>query len=40
MRKHKTYEFKNFLFDSIMFVVTGGFWVVWIVIREVQIQTR
>ena len=40
MRKNKTYDFKNFAFDTLMFVVTGGFWAIWIVIREFQIQKR
>lgn len=40
MRKTKLYTFKHFAFDTLMFVVTGGLWLVWIVIREFQIQKR
>ena len=40
MRKNKTYDFKNFAFDILMFVVTGGIWGLWIIIREFQIQKR
>jgi adenine/guanine phosphoribosyltransferase-like PRPP-binding protein len=40
MRKTKTYEFKNFAWDAIMTVLTGGIWLAWVVIREFQIQKR
>ena len=40
MRKTKTYSFKNFAFDVLMLAVTGGLWIVWMVIREFQIQKR
>lgn len=29
----KPYKFHNFLFDSIMFCLTGSFWLVWVAIR-------
>lgn len=40
MRKNKTYTFKHFAWDVIMTGLTGGLWIVWIVIREFQIQKR
>lgn len=40
MRKTKTYSFKHFAFDAAMLLLTGGLWLVWVVIREFQIQSR
>jgi hypothetical protein len=35
-RRH--YGFGNFLFDAIMTVITAGFWLIWVVVREVRGQ--
>lgn len=40
MRKKNIYQFKNFAWDILMFVATGGLWTIWIIIREFQIQKR
>jgi len=32
----KKYSFWNFLFDCFMTTITGGFWLIWVVIREIQ----
>ena len=32
----RNYGFFNFLFDVIMTVVTGGFWLIWIFVREMR----
>lgn len=32
----KTYRLRNFLFDTTMVVLTSGFWLIWIFIREMQ----
>lgn len=37
MRKNgKNYRFRNFLLDSTMVMLTGGFWMIWIFVREMQ----
>lgn len=33
-RSQKRYGLLNFLFDCVMVVITGGFWLIWIAIRE------
>ena len=30
------YRFRNFLFDLLMVVLTGGFWLIWIFVRELR----
>jgi hypothetical protein len=30
----KKYGLTNFLFDAVMVVMTGGFWLIWIFCRE------
>jgi hypothetical protein len=32
----RKYNVFNFIFDCFMIVITGGFWLIWIVIREVR----
>lgn len=32
--KKRKYEAKDFLVDSLMVCLTGGLWIIWIVIRE------
>lgn len=32
----KSYGFFSFLFDIIMVVITGGFWLLWIFVREMR----
>jgi hypothetical protein len=32
----KKYGALNFLFDCIMVVITGGFWIIWIFVREMR----
>jgi hypothetical protein len=34
MRKH--YTFGNFILDALLTVLTGGFWLLWIVCRELR----
>lgn len=36
MRLRKRYGFWAFLFDCGMTVVTGGFWLIWIFVREMR----
>lgn len=33
---NKKYGLLNFLFDFIMVCITGGFWFVWIFVREMR----
>ena len=33
-RKKKNYTFRSFLFDVLMALITGGFWLIWIFVRE------
>ena len=30
------YTFGNFLLDSFLFIVTGGLWLIWIIVREIR----
>lgn len=32
----KTYGFWNFVLDALLVVVTGGFWFIWIFVREMR----
>lgn len=34
----KKYHFGHFLFDAFMTVVTAGFWLIWIFVREIRNQ--
>lgn len=33
---YRRYGFFNFLFDCTMIALTGGFWLIWIFIREMR----
>lgn len=35
-RRPKRYGFFGFLFDIIMLVLTSGFWIIWIFVREMR----
>lgn len=35
-RAPRQYGCFGFLFDVIMFIITGGFWLIWIFIREMR----
>lgn len=32
----RTYGLKNFLFDILLTVLTGGLWLIWIFVREMR----
>lgn len=32
----KEYDFGSFLFDLIMIVITGGLWIIWMIIRGMR----
>jgi hypothetical protein len=32
----KSYGFMAFLFDILMFVITGGLWLIWVFVREMR----
>ena len=32
----KTYRLRNFLFDLLLVFITGGFWLIWIFVREMR----
>lgn len=32
--KKRKYRLRNFLFDLVMFCLTGGLWLIWIFCRE------
>lgn len=36
MARKKQYGIGSFLFDVIMTIVTGGFWIIWIFVREMR----
>lgn len=36
MSTRKKYGFGSFLFDLIMFCLTGGLWLIWIFVREMR----
>ncbi len=33
---HKHYGFFHFLWDAFMVIVTSGFWLIWIFVREMR----
>jgi hypothetical protein len=35
-RVGRRYTFFNFVFDCIMTVITAGFWLIWVFVREVR----
>jgi hypothetical protein len=36
VKRSKRYTLRNFIFDAIMCCLTGGIWLIWVVIRELQ----
>jgi len=36
MSRTKPYGFRSFLFDGIMTVLSSGFWLIWIFVREMR----
>lgn len=36
MNNCRRYGFLNFIFDVFMVVVTAGFWLIWIFVREMR----
>lgn len=32
----RSYGVLNFLFDAILTLVTGGFWLIWVFVREMR----
>lgn len=41
MRRHdynyrKPYRIRNFVFDLLMILITGGLWFIWIFVREMR----
>jgi len=36
VQQPKRYGFFNFFFDCTMLLITGGFWLIWIFIRELR----
>lgn len=36
MRRETPYRLRNFFLDMLMLLLTGGLWLIWIVIRELQ----
>jgi hypothetical protein len=32
----KPYKFRHLFFDAFMTLITGGFWLIWIFVREVR----
>ena len=32
----KSYGFWKFIFDAFMVIITGGFWIIWIFVRETR----
>jgi len=32
----KEYTFKNMVFDMVMLVVTGGAWILWVIVRYLR----
>ena len=36
VERKKSYGFFNFLFDVFMTVITAGFWIIWIFVREMR----
>lgn len=35
-RRRRRYGLGHFLFDLVMLSVTGGLWIIWIIIRELR----
>lgn len=35
-KPRKRYGFFKFMFDILMTVLTGGFWIIWIFVREMR----
>lgn len=35
-RAGRRYHLGHFLFDAILTVITGGFWLIWVFVREVR----
>jgi hypothetical protein len=35
-RSGKRYGFFNFLFDVILTLITAGFWLIWVFVREMR----
>lgn len=35
-RNRRHYGFINFLFDVALTILTGGFWLIWIFVRELR----
>ena len=36
MSRKKNYTARSFVFDVIMTAITGGFWLIWIFVREMR----
>jgi hypothetical protein len=36
MSKGSRYGFANFLLDAFMTIVTAGFWLIWVFVREMR----
>jgi hypothetical protein len=36
MRTRRKYGLMKFIFDAALVVVTGGFWLIWIFVREMR----
>lgn len=36
IKKQKSYGFGHFLWDCFLVVITSGFWLIWIFIREMR----
>lgn len=34
--QRRRYGVLNFLFDVVMFLITGGLWLIWIFVREMR----
>jgi hypothetical protein len=35
-KHHKHYGFFNFCFDALMTIITCGFWLIWVFVREMR----
>jgi hypothetical protein len=40
MRRYKSYGCLSFLGDCLMTVLTGGFWLIWVFVREMRRPRR
>lgn len=36
MTKRRKYTLRNFVFDFVMCMITAGFWLIWIFVREMR----